>query len=81
MLLARATVDLCGQKLGVGAALLKDATLRTLQTAKIAGILALVVHANDEGARQFDQRFDFPPFPTDPLHLFMLLKDVQKSVA
>ena len=77
MLLARLAVDLHWQKQGVGAALLKDATLRTLQGADIAGIRALVVHAKDEGAKQFYERFDFLPSPSDPLHLFMLLKDLR----
>ncbi len=77
MLLARLAVDLHWQKQGVGAALLKDATLRTLQAADIAGIRALVVHAKDEGAKQFYERFDFLPSPSDPLHLFMLLKDLR----
>jgi GNAT superfamily N-acetyltransferase len=78
MLLARLAVDFRWQKQGVGAGLLKDAMLRTLQAADIAGIRALVVHAKDEGARKFYERFDFLPSPTDPLHLFMLLKDVRK---
>lgn len=77
MLLARLAVDLHWQKQGVGAALLKDATLRTLQAADIAGIRALVVHAKDERAKQFYERFDFLPSPSDPLHLFMLLKDLR----
>ena len=78
MLLARLAVDLHWQKQGVGAALLKDATLRTLQAADIAGIRALVVHAQDEEARKFYERFDFLPSPSDPLHLFILLKDLRK---
>lgn len=77
MLLARLAVALHWQKQGVGAALLKDATLRTLQAADIAGIRALVVHAKDEKAKQFYERFDFLPSPSDPLHLFMLLKDLR----
>ncbi|MEC4889388.1 MAG: GNAT family N-acetyltransferase [Nitrospira sp.] len=77
MLLARLAVDLHWQKQGVGAALLKDATLRTLQAADIAGIRTLVVHAKDEKAKQFYERFDFLPSPSDPLHLFMLLKDLR----
>ncbi len=77
MLLARLAVDLHWQKQGVGAALLKDATLRTLQAAEIAGIRALVVHAKDERAKQFYERFDFLPSPSDPLHMFMLLKDLR----
>lgn len=81
MLLARLAVDLNRQKQGVGAALLKDATLRTLQAADIAGIRALVVHAKDETARRFYERFDFLPSPTDPLHLFMLLKGMRKILS
>lgn len=78
MLLARLAVDRRWQKQGIGAALLKDATLRTLQAADIAGIRALVVHAKDDVARTFYERFDFLPSPSDPLHLFMLLKDIRK---
>lgn len=81
MLLARLAVDLHWQRQGVGAGLLKDAMLRTLQAADIAGIRALVVHAKDTGARTFYERFDFLPSPTDPLHLFLLLKDVRGIVS
>lgn len=81
MLLARLAVDLQWQKQGVGAALLKDAVLRTLQAADIAGIRALVVHAKDEAARSFYRQHDFLSSPTDPLHLFMLLKDARKIVS
>jgi predicted N-acetyltransferase YhbS len=81
MLVARLAVDLHWQKQGVGAALLKDATLRTLQAADIAGIRSLVVHAKDDGARTFHECFDFLPSPTDPLHLFMVLKDVRKILS
>ena len=78
MLLARLAVDRRWQRSGVGAALLKDAMLRTLQAADIAGIRALVVHAKDQAARKFYERYDFLPSPTDPLHLYMLLKDIRK---
>jgi GNAT superfamily N-acetyltransferase len=78
MLLARLAVDYQWQKKGIGAALLKDAMLRTLQAADIAGIRAFVVHAKDDVAKGFYERFDFLPSPSDPLHLFILLKDVRK---
>jgi len=81
MLLARLAVDHHWQSRGIGAALLKDAVLRTLQAADIAGIRALAVHAKDDGARGFYERFDFLPSPSDPLHLFMLLKDARKIVS
>lgn len=60
---------------------LKDAMLRTLQAADIAGIRAMVVHAKDDAARAFYERFDFIPSPSDPYHLFLLLKDIRARVA
>ena len=81
MLLARLAVDRRWQGQGVGKALLKDAMLRTLRAADIAGIRALAVHAKDEAARKFYQKLDFIPAPTDPMHLFVLLKDVQRIIA
>jgi GNAT superfamily N-acetyltransferase len=81
MLLARLAVDRRWQGQGIGKALLKDAMLRTLQAADIAGIRALAVHAKDEGAKNFYERFDFMPSSTDPMHLFVLLKDVRRIIS
>jgi GNAT superfamily N-acetyltransferase len=80
MLLARLAVDKNWQKNGVGRALLRDAVLRTLQAAEIAGIRALAVHAKDHAARRYYEQFDFEASPADPLHLLVLLKDVRKRV-
>ena len=81
MLLARLAVDHRWQGQGVGKALLKDAMERTLQASDIAGIRAFAVHAKDAQARAFYEKFDFIPSPTDPLHLFVLLKDVRRMVS
>ncbi|MDH4087389.1 MAG: GNAT family N-acetyltransferase [Nitrospira sp.] len=81
MLLARLAVDQQWQSKGVGAGLLKDAMLRTIQAADIVGIRALVVHAKNHNATLFYQHFDFIPSPSDPLHLLILLKDVRKIIA
>ena len=81
MLLARLGVDKRWQRKGVGKGLLRDALQRTLQAADIAGIRAFVVHAKDEQAKQFYERFDFIPSPTDPMHLFLLLKDVKRLLS
>jgi GNAT superfamily N-acetyltransferase len=78
MILARLAVDRSEQGSGIGKALLKDAMLRTAQAADIAGIRALVVHAKDDDARRWYEQFDFEPSPTDPLHLFLLLKDLKR---
>lgn len=77
MLLARLGVSRDWQGKGVGAGLLRDAVLRTLQAADIAGIRALAVHAKDDAARSFYRRFDFVESPTDPMHLFALIKDLR----
>jgi GNAT superfamily N-acetyltransferase len=81
VLLARLAVDRRWQNQGLGKALLKDAMQRTLQAADIAGVRALAVHAKDDEARRFYERFDFVPSPSDPMHLFVLLKDVRRIVA
>jgi GNAT superfamily N-acetyltransferase len=81
MLLARLAVDHRWQSQGIGKALLKDAMQRTLQAADIAGIRAFAVHAKDEEARNFYQKFDFIPSPTDPMHLFVLVKDVRRIIS
>jgi GNAT superfamily N-acetyltransferase len=79
MLLARLAVSSAWQGKGVGAGLLKDAMNRTLGAADIAGIRAFAVHAKDEAASAFYRHFDFAPSPTDPLHLFVLIKDLRRA--
>jgi GNAT superfamily N-acetyltransferase len=80
MLLARLAVDHAHQGVGVGRALLKDALLRTARAADIAGIRALLVHAKDEAARSWYLQWEFEPSATDPLHLYLLLKDIKAMV-
>jgi hypothetical protein len=81
MLLARLAVDQRWQDQGVGKALLKDAMLRMLQAADIAGIRAFAVHAKDEEARRSYLKFDFISSPSDPMLPFVLLKDVKRIVS
>jgi GNAT superfamily N-acetyltransferase len=80
MVLARLAVSSDWQRRGVGAALIKDAVLRTLQAAEIAGLRALAVHAKDDDARAFYERYGFIAAPTDPYHLLVLLKDIKTDL-
>jgi hypothetical protein len=48
---------------------------RTLQAADIGCIRA---HAKDALARRLCEHFGFAPSPTDPLHLFLLIKDLRQ---
>lgn len=80
MVLARLAVSNSWQGQGIGSALLKDAVLRTLQAAEIAGLRALAVHAKDDEARAFYERYGFIPSPTDSYHLLVLLKNIKKDL-
>jgi GNAT superfamily N-acetyltransferase len=77
MLLARLAVNSVWQGRKIGAGLLKDAMRRTLQAADIGGIRAFAVHAKDAPARRFYEHFGFIASPVDPLHLFLLIKDLR----
>lgn len=77
MVLARLAVAEDSKGQGLGAALLKDAMLRAIAAAEIAGLRALAVHAKSEDARRFYAHFDFVASPSDPLHMLFLLKDIR----
>jgi GNAT superfamily N-acetyltransferase len=78
ILLARLAVDRSEQGKGLGAALLKDAILRSAQAAEIVGCRALLVHAKDHTAQAFYRKFGFEPSPIDALHLYLLMKDIKR---
>ncbi len=80
ILLARLAVDRAEQGKGLGAGLLKDALLRAVRAADIIGCQAVLVHAKDETARAFYQRFGFEPSPVNELHLYLLMKDLKASL-
>jgi GNAT superfamily N-acetyltransferase len=80
LVLTRLAVDKSCQKIGLGRALVKHALLKALNASEIAGLRAVVVHAKDDHAKNFYTKFGFSPSPLDPLHLFLLLKDIQQSL-
>ena len=80
ILLARLAVDSTEQGRGLGPALLKDALLRTIQAAEIAGLRAMLVHAKDDPAKRFYEKFGFEPSPVDAYHLFLRLSDIFESL-
>jgi GNAT superfamily N-acetyltransferase len=80
VLLARLAVDKTVQGRGVGAWLLRDAMLRTLNVAESMGIRVLLVHAIDAGARAFYERHGFEASPTDAHNLQMLIRDIRAAV-
>lgn len=80
MLLARLAVDISAQSVGLGRQLLRDAILRTLQAAEVAGIRIMLVHAIDEQAKAWYRQFDFEESPADPRQLMLLLDDLTRKL-
>lgn len=81
ILMARFAIDRTEQGRGLGKALLRDALRRVLSGAEAIGGRAFLVHAKDDEARTFYARFGMELSPTDPLHLFLLFKDIRQSLA
>jgi GNAT superfamily N-acetyltransferase len=79
MIIGRLAVhkDFQGRK--IGPALLRDAILRTLQAAEIAGVRALLVHAISERACQFYEACGFTPSPIDPMTLMITMPEASKA--
>jgi len=72
--LGRLAVDARHTGKNIGAALVRDALLRTLRIAGEAGVRAMLVHALHERAAGFYSRLGFARSPFDPLVLFLGLQ-------
>jgi GNAT superfamily N-acetyltransferase len=78
MVLGRLAIDRAYHGRRLGAGLLRDAILRTLQAAEIAGIRAILVHAISEDAKTFYERCGFSQSPVDPMTLMITMADAEK---
>lgn len=79
-LIARLAVDKTMHGKGIGKGLLQHALLKIVFVANKVGGRAVVVHAKDEKAKSFYEHFYFMPFPANPQHLYILLKDVENAL-
>ena len=80
MVLGRLAVDRSCHGRRLGSSLLRDAVLRTLQAAEIAGIRAILVHAISEDAKKFYERSGFSASPLDPMTLLITIADAEKAI-
>jgi predicted N-acetyltransferase YhbS len=80
MVIGRLAVDQAVQGQAVGPALLRDAVLRTLQAAEIAGIRAILVHAISEHAKRFYEKWGFVASPAEPMTLMITVAEAQKAL-
>ncbi len=76
MVLGRLAIDQQYQGKQLGNALLRDAILRILQAAEIAGIKAIIVHAISEEAKKFYLNCGFIVSPADPMTLILSLESI-----
>lgn len=81
MVIGRLAIDQSMQGQGLGPALLRDAILRTLQAAEIAGIRAILVHAISERAKRFYERWGFVSSPVEPMTLMITVAEAGKAIA
>ena len=75
VLLSRLAVDVRSQGRGLGAGLLKHFMLKALEVSQRVGVRVVMVHAKDENAATFYQRYGFSPSPIAPLTLMQLLPE------
>ena len=80
MVIGRLAIDSGYQGRGLGRALPRDAVLRTMQAADIAGIRAMLVHAISEDAKRFYERCGFQPSPLDPMTLMVTMRDAHQAL-
>lgn len=78
MILGRLAVDMNWQSQGIGAALLQDAVLRTIQVSEIAGVKALLVHAISDEAVVFYKKWGFQPSPVNSKTLFLSIRQAKE---
>jgi GNAT superfamily N-acetyltransferase len=81
MVLGRLAVAREFQGRGIGEGLLRDAILRTLHAADLAGIRAILVHAISEDVRRFYERHGFTESAIDPMTLMITLPDASRALA
>jgi len=81
-LLARLGVDVGHEGRGLGAGMLRDVIVRTLSLGEEIGCRGLLVHAETVEARDFYLHLvpEFEASPTDDMHLYLLMKDIRRTL-
>jgi GNAT superfamily N-acetyltransferase len=77
VLLARLAVDREFAGRGIGASLLRHFLLKALEIAELVGVRVVLVHAENEAARDFYLHYEFEPSPFDDLTLMRLIADLR----
>ena len=81
IVLGRLAIDRRYQNQGLGQALLRDAILRVLQAAEIAGVKAIMVHAISDEAKRYYLSRGFLESPVEPMTLCLVLETARRAIA
>jgi GNAT superfamily N-acetyltransferase len=81
MTIGRLAIDHNFQGRGLGKALLRDAVLRTLQAAAIAGMRAILLHAMSERAKLFYIHAGFAESPLDPMVMMISIREAERIIS
>jgi len=81
MIIGRLARDLAWKAQDLGPSLLRDAIVRTLQAAEIAGIRAILAGAISERAKRFYETHGFKVSPADPMLLMITVADAEKALS
>jgi predicted N-acetyltransferase YhbS len=81
ILIGRLAVDARFGGQGVGASLLQDAVIKSIEASRLIGARAVLVHALSESAESFYSRFGFQCVPNNRRVMFLLTKDAELTVA
>jgi GNAT superfamily N-acetyltransferase len=80
MVLGRLAVHKDFQGKGIGSGLLKDALLRTLQAAEIAGMRAVVVHAISPEAKRFYLDRGFRELQVEEMSVMLSIDEIGEAL-
>jgi GNAT superfamily N-acetyltransferase len=78
IVLGRLAVDKAFHGQGLGTGLLRDAVLRAIQAAEIAGVRAILVHAISAEAKRFYENHGFVASPVDPMTVMITLAETAR---
>ncbi|WP_375399299.1 GNAT family N-acetyltransferase [uncultured Amnibacterium sp.] len=80
VLIGRLAVDQRYRGVGLGASLLQDAALKSIEASRLIGARAILVDALSETAVRFYQRYDFTLMPDSRRALYLLIDDAEKTI-
>lgn len=81
IVIGRLARDKSMQGKGIGEPLLLDAMAKSIRVADMIGVALLVVHAKDSKAADFYRRYEFQPFPDDPLNLALPIATARRALS